>query len=753
MNLTRTSTPDGTCVLTFDRPGSSANIFDRDTLEELETVLTELEHGTDVRGLVITSAKPKIFIAGADLNAFGSEPDAAALGAIVDLGHRVFARLNALRIPSVAGIHGACLGGGLELALACDWRVASMEKATKLGLPETQLGILPAWGGSTRLPKLIGLPNALGLILTGKQVVAAQALKLGLVDDLAPREYLVDTARALLGRGKRQPRRRPWSSRLPLSALVAMKARRDVKKKTRGHYPAPLKAIDVCASAVRQPDAKGFAREKAAFLDLVRTPACRSLMTLFFLQERAKKLELTPRPAAPARPVRRVAVIGAGTMGAGIAQWVSARGLPVRLKDVSPKALARGLHAIEKIYADGVKRRVFAPHEATAGLDRIQPLHTPLPMQDVDLVIEAALEQLDVKQEVFRELEQLARPDAVLATNTSALSIDAIASVLADPGRVVGLHFFNPVHRMQLVEIVRGSRTSPAALDTALQFVKGIGKLPVVVRDSPGFLVNRILLPYLVEAVWLFTEGTPAPEVDRLMLEFGMPMGPLRLCDEVGLDVAQHVAKDLEKRLPQPVPINDTLEKMIARGWLGKKSGRGFYVHPGRGERLKPNPHTRFLQAEKPRAQSETDKRDRLVLVMINEAGRVLDEHVVASPADVDFGMIMGTGWAPFRGGPLRYADTLGAPHIVRRLEVLAREVAPHFVPCERLRRLVWEKRAFYSARATGTREPAPAPAATAVPTGIDVPLRSSGVPATAPLPSAGRDAQPESSRPTAATK
>ncbi|MGH7945232.1 MAG: 3-hydroxyacyl-CoA dehydrogenase NAD-binding domain-containing protein [Opitutaceae bacterium] len=707
MNIVRTSTPDGLCILTFDRPGSSANVFDRETLDELETHLTALENDAGVRGVILTSAKPKVFIAGADLNAFAKDASARALHDMVDHGHRIFTQLSRLKVPGVAAIRGVCLGGGLEVALACDWRVASIDKATKLGLPETQLGILPAWGGSTRLPHLIGLPAALSLILTGKQIAGAQALKLGVVDEATHPEYLLDAARTLIARGKRPASARRWSNTFPFTWIVAAKARFDVRRKTRGHYPAPLKAIDVCTKAASSSFEEGLMLEKESFLELVRTPECRNLLSVYFLQERAKKLtsDATTQAATPKDPddtlaprkIRRVAVIGAGTMGAGIAQWISARGTPVRLKDVNPEALARGMHAIEKVYAEAVKRRVFTPQEAMAGIDRVTPLHTHVPMHDVDLVIEAALEKLDVKQQVFREVDGRVAPHAVLATNTSALSIDAIASAVSRPERVVGMHFFNPVHRMQLVEIVRGKRTSSATVDTALQFTKAIGKLPVIVKDSPGFLVNRILLPYMVEAIWLFTEGTPAAAIDRLMMDFGMPMGPLRLIDEVGLDVAQHVAKDLERRLRSPIPINDTLEQMMAKGWLGRKSGRGFYIHNGRKERPAPASEIGFLQTLKPRASDDATRRDRLVLIMINEAARVMAEGVVDAPEDVDFGMIMGTGWAPFRGGPLRYADSLGTAEVLRRLESLARDIAPHFEPCDCLRDMVDQGLKFYS--------------------------------------------------------
>lgn len=701
MNISLSFGEDGIALLTFDRPNSSANLLDVPALAELDAHLATLEIRRDLKGVVLVSTKPKIFIAGADLNSFTQDFSVEGLGQVVDLGHRIFTRLERLPIPSVAAINGVCLGGGCEVALACDWRVASLDKSTKIGLPETQLGILPAWGGSVRLPRLIGLPAALGIILAGKQLAAIPAQKAGLVDELAHPEYLLAAAKKFVAQGKR-PAAAPKG--LLNSALarpiVAMKAKQGVLAKTHGHYPAPLKALEVCLAAYGRPLAEGLALERAAFLELSKTTACRSLMGIFFLQERAKKLKV-PGADGEGHKVRSVAVVGAGVMGAGIAQWSAARGYPVILKDVAPEMLAKGLKAAEKIFRDAAKRRVFTETEATAGMNRITPVAEEVPLTQVDLVIEAAVEKLELKQKIFRQLEERAGAHTVLATNTSALSIDAIASGLADPSRVVGIHFFNPVHRMQLVEIVHGPRTSPAALDTALQFVKAIGKLPVLVKDSPGFLVNRILLPYMVESVRLFNEGCSVVQLDKLMLDFGMPMGPLRLSDEVGLDVAQHVATDLQNRLPQPVPINDTLEKMIAKGWLGKKSGTGFYVFSKeKGAKEHPNGEIEFLQtAGKGQRQDAATLLDRMVLVMVNEAGRVLEENVVEAPEDVDFGMIFGTGWAPFRGGPLRYADTLGAAEIVRRLEKLAVEVAPYFAPCDRLKEMARTQARFYPAR------------------------------------------------------
>ncbi len=698
MNISLFFGDDGIALLTFDRPNSSANVFDVAALEELDAHLATLETRRDLKGVVLISAKAKIFMAGADLNSFAKNVTVESRGQTVDLGHRIFTRLERLPIPSVAAINGICLGGGCELALACDWRVASMDKSTKIGLPETQLGILPAWGGSVRLPRLIGLPAALGIILAGKQLAAIPAQKVGLVDELTHPEYLLSVAKKFVAKGKRPtPSPKGFLNSALGRPIVAMKAKKDVMAKTHGHYPAPLKALEVCLGAFGKPLEQGLALERAAALELMATPECRSLMGIFFLQERAKKLK-APGADGAGRKARSVAVVGAGTMGAGIAQWSAARGYPVILKDIAPDMLAKGLKAAEKIFRDAAKRRVFTEAEATAGLDRITPVAADVPLNDVDLVIEAAVEKLELKQKIFRQLEARAGAHTVLATNTSALSIDAIASGLADPGRVVGIHFFNPVHRMQLVEIVRGPRTSAAALDTSLSFVKAIGKLPVLVKDSPGFLVNRILLPYMVESVRLFNEGCGVQQLDKLMLDFGMPMGPLRLSDEVGLDVAQHVATDLQNRLPKPVPINDTLVKMIEKGWLGKKSGTGFYVFPKeKAAKECANPEVAFLQtAGKGKSQDAATLQDRMVLVMVNEAARVLEEGVVDAPEDVDFGMIFGTGWAPFRGGPLRYADTLGTVETVKRLNRLATDVAPYFEPCARLREMAKTNAKFY---------------------------------------------------------
>ena len=714
-NIQRQMIESGIAVLTFDRPESSANIFDQATFDELNEHLNVLTGDSSVRGLIIRSAKPKIFIAGADLNGFTKDLTAEKLAFLVEQGQKTFDRLAALPIPTVAAIHGVALGGGFEVALACDYRIASLDSATKVGLPETMLGILPAWGGSTRLPRLVGLPTALDAILSGKQYAAKAAKKLGMIDEISYAERLIGLATQLIASqpGKKRELKQYLANRPPISTFIAAQAKKRALAKTRGHYPAPLKALEVVVAGLTASHAQSLENERRAFIELASGATAQNLIRVFFLQERSKKLSV--KTDQPSRKINRALVVGAGLMGSGIAQWLSARGLRVVLKDVAPEPLGKGLQSIHKIYRDTVKRRIFSEAEAQAGIDRILPVYEDIPWRDVDLVIEAAVEKLDLKQQIFHRIAEQIPNCQVIASNTSALSIDAIANGLADPGKVIGIHFFNPVHRMQLVEVVQGSKTSPQTLATAVQFVKSIGKLPVLVKDSPGFLVNRILLPYMMEAFNLFSEGYRLERIDRAMLDFGMPMGPLRLTDEVGLDVSLHVGSDLAQRVQHLPPLNNAIGRMLAQGWLGRKSGKGFYDYSSSAER--PNPELSAYQPQsEPTDGDDTVLRDRLVLVMINEAGRCLEEKVVTDPADVDFAMIMGTGWAPFRGGPLRYADSIGISTLVARLRELSQKGRDYFAPCALLNEMASRGSSFYP---TGPTQSVSASSAELQPTAI----------------------------------
>ena len=700
-NIQREVSDTGIAILTFDRPDSTANIFDQQTLDELDEHLGFLESEKSLKGLIIRTAKSKIFIAGADLNTFTQNISAERMAVAIERGQKSFDRIASLPYPTVAAIHGVALGGGFEITLACDYRIASSDSATKVGLPETNLGILPAWGGSTRLPKLIGLPNALEAIMNGRQYPAEQALKLGMIDSIVHREQLTTGATKLIHRsaGKKRSYKLHISNRTPLSKVVKSQAEKKALARTRGHYPAPLKALEVAYTSLSVSHEQSLANEKNNFIELALSETAQNLIGLFFLQERAKKLKLPnefgPAPAATVKEVNRGLVVGAGLMGAGIAQLLSSRGIRIILKDIGPAPLGKGMQSIAKIYQDAVKRHLFSETDARNAFDRVLPIYEEVPLRDIDLVIEAAIENLDLKQQIFADLESKVSPNLVLASNTSALPIDTISASLQHPERVVGIHFFNPVHRMQLVEIVRGTKTDAATLNTAIRFVKQIGKLPVLVKDSPGFLVNRILLPYMGEALRLFAEGYRVESIDRVMLDFGMPMGPLRLTDEVGLDVGEHVAKELEGRVKHLAPSNDTLAKMIGKGWLGRKSGKGFYEYGSSGDQ-KVNAQLSDLQPAAPTADNEGDLRDRLVLSMVNEAARTIEEKVVDAPEDVDFGMIMGTGWAPFRGGPLRFADHLGIATVVSRLNNLRDRVSPYFEPCSLLNDMANRGASFY---------------------------------------------------------
>lgn len=704
-NVRREVTTDAIAVLTFDRPDSAANIFDRATLEELNAHLDAIERDSTLRGVVLASAKPGIFIAGADLHSLSTAP-MNALREMVEFGQRVFSRLAALPMPTAAAIHGAALGGGFEVCLACDFRLATPDKATKLGLPEVQLGILPAWGGSTRLPRLIGLPKALDLILAGKTVVAKQALKLGMVDDLVPREKLLAAALAKVAKAGRKPHRAvPFAlkatNNVVAGNLISMLTQPKLFKKTRGHYPAVLKALEVVTLGVGRSEERALKLEADAICQLAQTEAAKNLIRVFFLQERAKKLGFGARAASPqqaaaaeeragrlpALRVERAAVIGAGVMGAGIAQWLAARGVSVLLRDINTDAVGRGMGTIAKLFADGTKRRTFTPVEARAAMDRISPVVELPSLRRADVIIEAAVEKMDLKKDIFRKLEQLAGPDTILATNTSALSVTELADSLCASERVVGIHFFNPVHRMQLVEVIHTPRTDAEIVRRALKFVQAMGKLPVLVKDSPGFVVNRVLMPYLVEAARLFEAGAEVTDLDEAMLDFGMPMGPLRLVDEVGTDVSLHVAETLASHYHRRMTVPEVLARLVKGGQLGRKSGEGFYLHRGK-EAVPSEDAARFVKDDSAANLDRVDLELRMVLLMVNEAARCVEEGIVSGPEDVDFAMIMGAGFAPFRGGPLRHADTVGVANLVREMNELVDAGEERFAPCALLKDL-----------------------------------------------------------------
>lgn len=620
--------------LTFDTPNSAANVWNEQTLREFNLCLDLISENAALKTLVIRSAKDKITIAGADLKAV-RHATVRKLEGLIDLGQKTFNRLADMPLRKIALIHGACLGGGLEMTLACDLRIASDSEHTSLGLPETQIGLIPAWGGSTRLPQILGLPTALDLILTGKQLKARHAKKLGLVEAVVPREHLEETAR-------KWSKRPSWPMHHPKSWIphwfIAHRARKAVLAKSRGLYLAPLRAIEVATRAPFLPLAKAMELEKHAILDLALTPETERLIDLFFRHEEASK---KPWPRGVALTVNDVAVIGAGVMGSGIAHWITSKGNHVLMQDISTESLARGLGRIHDQLRENVKRRVITPRDLRDSMDRLTPDHARASLLHYPLVIEAATEDMALKKKIFVDLAARCAPDAILATNTSALSVTELAAHVPHPERVIGLHFFNPVHRMPLVEIITTAQTSDDVIATAVSFVQKLGKTPVVVKDSPGFIVNRILMPYLMEAVHLHDTGVPAELIDEAMLEFGMPMGPIRLLDEIGLDVAVHVAHTLEPTLHGRLPQSDTLERLVNEGKLGKKSGAGFYHHASKNK-----PRRHWSEADHHLMERV---RERLVSLITDEARRCQDEGIARSPADIELAMILGTGFPPIR--------------------------------------------------------------------------------------------------------
>jgi len=709
---------DRVCILTFDRPDSGANIFDAATLNELNEHVDAVEKDSSLRGLIMTSAKKSIFIAGADLKTLLNQAQTGELRDFISQGQRVFNRIAALNIPTVAAIHGACAGGGYEVTLVCDWRIASDDPATRIGLPETTLGLVPAWGGCTRLPRIIGPERAAEVILKGKLYSAKDAQELGLVDEIASRDQLIDLSRKKLRDSKRKP------SKLETGVVVGS-SHCDDRTPERGvptfGNVAPARALDVIQRSLDGSVDESLALELDAIVELGKTEATQNLIRNFFLAEKYKK----GTPSVLAKKVVHAAVIGAGVMGSGIAQWLSSRGVTVILRDIAREQIDGGLANIDKTYNDAVKRGLMTEERARQGRARIVASTAPMELRDVQFVIEAGSEKFEIKKEIFRDLSMKVGPKTIVATNTSALPVSQLAVCTISPDRVIGLHFFNPVSRMKLVEVVIGKETSEETKEQALAFVRQVGKLPVVVRDSPGFLVNRVLFPYLVDAAELFEAGVDAQKTDSALVEWGMPMGPLRLIDEIGIDITIDIAATLEKAYGRRNHTPAVLQWLRDGGMLGRKSGKGFYKYEGKAQT--PNEsltqwrglggHSERREAtlnavEESRGKtSKASQRDpstslrstqddganiaqRLIFLMVNEAARCVEEGVVASPDDADYGMILGTGFAPFRGGPLRFAEHFGLKKTVEIMERLA-ETEEKFMPCDLLKKRAREGTRF----------------------------------------------------------
>ena len=623
-------------------------------LEDLNSALDRIKFlrsrdkmNSSIKSVIFISSVKNIFLAGADLKLMNEKlNDKQALENLIDKGQNTFNRIANLDVPTIAAIDGACLGGGYELALACDHRIATNNKATKIGLPEVNLGILPAWGGTSRLPRIIGLVKALKVILGGAQNPAKYAKKLGLVDNVVHTENLEKFCIDLSYKSLPKKQLNSFFFK-PINWYIFKQAKKNVLKKTKGNYPAPLKIIKVMSKGLLTHIDKNLKLEKKAFLELCSTDQCKNLIRIFFLQEKCKKLKWNNVKVD--NNIDSVCVAGAGTMGAGIAQWLSSRGLRVTLKDINEQIVSSGLKTIGDLFVQAVRGHKIDRPTARNSLSKIYTSVGDKPLKSQDLVIEAIVENLDIKKKVLSNIETNVNKHCIIATNTSALSIDEMASSLTRPENFIGIHFFNPVHKMKLVEIVVGSKTSDETIAKTIKFVQKISKFPIVVKDSPGFVVNRILIPYLIEAAKLYEKGVIPQEIDKEIVKWGMPMGPYRLMDEIGIDVCMHVSKDLSSRLGYDLP--DVLDKMVKENKLGKKSGEGFYKYnKGRSikEKYEPTPVGEL-----------TCNIALLTGAMIQESQKVLKEQIVYDADDIDFGMIMGTGFAPFKGGPINYFKNL----------------------------------------------------------------------------------------------
>ena len=697
------SVADGVARLVLDLPGEPVNKITRAVRDELDGVLTTLGQDVAVRAVVLLSGKSDTFIAGADIDEFVALRSREEAYAFVRAGQALIDRIPVLGKPVVAAIHGTCLGGGLEAALACTYRVATEHEKTTLGLPEVQLGIIPAAGGCQRLPRLVGLQTALDIILAGKVLPARHAFRRGIVDELVHPAILervaVDAALRLAG-GWRPTRPTGGLKGLLLDgnpagrALVLSLARKQVLRRTGGHYPAPFDALDAIEHGLRHGTDAGLEREARLFADLAVGEVSRTLVGIFFATTALKKDFGGAEGVAP-RAIGRLGILGAGFMGSGIGGTAVAQaGVDVRFRDTGLVAVAKGLRGARRIVDDRLKRQRITKYEHRRVTGLLSGGTEWSGFRRADLVIEAVFEDLAVKHGVFRDLEAQVGDECILASNTSTIPIARIATVLRRPERMLGMHFFSPVEKMPLLEVIVTTQTAPWVTATAVHFGRRLGKTVVVVRDEPGFWVNRILAPYLNEAGRLVTEGVAIEEIDECMKRYGFPVGPITLLDEVGLDVGLKSSHVLHEAFGERMAPVGGLETLVRMGRLGRKSGRGFYRYDG-GRRRGVDPSAReLLGVTGPSPAAEIE--DRLVYAMLNEAVLALEAGVVRSPRDGDVAAIFGIGFPPFRGGPLRTIDRLGATRVVERLRRLASHYGPRYTPAPLLVRQAEQGSRFY---------------------------------------------------------
>jgi len=702
---------DKIAVLTFDLPDKKVNTLGQAVLTELAGIVAQLEKRDDLHGLLLRSGKLGQFIAGADLKELGALAFATKeqVAQAVGFGHQLFGRVSNLPFPTVALVEGNCMGGGTELTLAMDARIVVDKPETKIALPEVKIGVIPGWGGTQRLPRLVGVHAAIEMIASGEPINAEKAVAIGYAFDAVPPDRLVDEGVRLVEhlqetgewRECRRKRRQPLGLTETQELFAFGVAEGAIKGKTKGHYPAPLAALKAIRRGINAPLDDGLKAEAEAAGEVMGSAISANLIGVFFMGQRLARDPGVADPNVKPAEIRRVGVLGAGLMGSGIATACARSGVPTAMVDVDDARVAAGLGRAEEVVASRIKIGRAKPADMVKMLGLLNGTTQTGAFSECDLVVEAVTENEKVKTETYRQVADVLKPGAILASNTSTISITRMAESAPDPSRFVGLHFFNPVDRMELVEVVRGAKTSDETVATAVAFAKRIRKTPIVVNDCPGFLVNRVLFPYMNEALVLLNEGVSMDLLDKAATAFGMPMGPIALQDLVGLDTSLYAGKVLAAAYPDRTPPTGVLDDLVKAGRLGAKSGAGFRKHGG-GKRGKPqaDPEVEPILAKHRTAgaSAPTDLealQDRLFLPMLLEATRTLEEGIVREPADVDMGLILGIGFPPFRGGILRWADSLGADEILRRLEPL-RALGKRFEPTESLSKMAKTGEKFY---------------------------------------------------------
>ncbi len=716
INLTE---KNGIATLTFDLPNEKVNKLSSSVMNELKNHLEKIKT-SNYKFVVFKSAKPKIFIAGADIEEIKhlkTEPDVRAA---VNGGQSIFNMIEDLPMPTMALINGACAGGGCELILSCDYRIASDDSSTRIGLPETQLGILPGFGGCVRLPRVVGIQAALDVILAGKLLNAKKAQKIGLVDFVVHPNLLESFAEKQIekilatspdrSQGKRRKtfQANGLVGKLlegPLKGVVFSKARQATLKATKGHYPAPLEALDVVKKTYGMSDRdRALKIEEDHFVKCALTDISKNLIHVFYLTEMVKKSSGVTGSSVKGKPVKHLGVLGAGTMGGGIAYVAADKGIGVRIKDISNEANAKALKHAYDLWNKLVKKRVIDNYQFTQKMSLVTTTVDFAGFKSLDLTVEAIVEDMGIKQKVIAETAKNMRSDAIIVTNTSSLSVSEMSQGHPHPEYFAGMHFFSPVHKMPLVEVIRGTKSSDETIATVFELAKKMGKMPVVVKDGPGFLVNRLLLPYMAEASFLLSEGMDIEKVDKAFVyEFGMPMGPFELMDSVGLDVCVKVLKIFKNAFPDRVETSPIFDKMASnKERLGQKTHLGFYKYDSNGRKTEVdlNIYTELGLTAPKNPYDSKECIERGVFAMVNECALALDQDkIVETPHEVDLAMIMGTGFPPFRGGLLKYADQVGAKYIAERLAFYAanRSAQKRLTPSSKLNERAQGQKTFYT--------------------------------------------------------